>query len=141
MHQDKWDNTFLEISLAVSKLSKDSSSKVGSCIVTPDKKHISIGYNGMVSGIEETPEMWSNRQIKLLHVLHSEENNLLNCPFSPKDCTIYITHQPCSRCIIKLAQVKIKRIVYINKYERLENIDVWNYYAKLFDEIVQKQIL
>lgn len=138
--QEKWDMTFLQMAQTVSQMSKDPSTKVGSVIVTPDNRHISFGYNGMAAGIEETEEMWNNREIKYEHVLHSEENNLLNCPFDPAGCTIYVTHQPCHKCIIKLAQAKISRIVYVNEYERMKHRDIWDYYAKTFDEVVQKNL-
>lgn len=138
--QDQWDNTFLNMAVQVSLLSKDPSTKVGSILVTPDNKQISFGYNGFVAGIKETDEMWNDRSLKILHVLHSEENNLLNCNFNTFGCTIYLTHQPCIKCIIKLAQAKIRRIVYINKYEKMGYMDIWNEYAKLFEEVIQKSI-
>ena len=139
-NQEKWDNLFLKMALEVSTMSKDPSTRVGSILVTSDNKQISFGYNGFVAGIVETSEMWNNRDLKLLHVLHSEENNLLNCKFDTKGTTIYVTHQPCPKCIIKLAQAKIRRIVYINKYEKMGNLDIWNEYAKLFDEVKQMNI-
>ena len=139
-NQSKWDNLFLKMAMEVSSMSKDKSTKVGSIIVSPDHTKISFGYNGMVAGIEETDDMWNIRDVKMIEVLHSEENNLLNCPFNVQGCTIYITHQPCTKCIIKLAQAKIKRIVYINKYDRLEHLDVWKKYARLFNEVIQLNI-
>lgn len=139
--QDKLDQVFLKMALTVSELSKDPSTKVGSILTSPDNTQISCGYNGMVAGVEETDDMWNIREIKYLHVLHAEENNLLNCPFSTHGCTMYITHQPCSKCIIKLAQAKIKRIVYLNSYERLLNDEIWDKYTKMFDEVVQKDII
>ena len=138
--QNQWDNLFLKMAMEVANMSKDKSTKVGSIIVSPDYTKISFGYNGMVAGIEETHDMWNIRDIKLIEVLHSEENNLLNCPFDVKGCTIYITHQPCTKCIIKLAQAKINRIVYINKYDRLEHLNIWEKYTKCFSEVIQKSI-
>ena len=91
----------------------------------------------MASGIEENDEMWNNRDIKLKHVIHSEENCLLNCPFTLKGCTIYITHQPCPKCIIRLYQAGIKRVIYLNKYEKMGDLDIWQKYADKFEEIKQ----
>jgi dCMP deaminase len=139
--QDQWDNLFLKMALEVSKMSKDESTKVGSIMVTSDNTNISFGYNGMVSGILEPIELWSDRPSKLLEVIHSEENTLLNSPFRPNGCTIYITHQPCTKCIIRLSQAKIKRVVYINEYPRLENRDVWEKYAKKIGCVIQKNII
>jgi dCMP deaminase len=135
--QDKWDELFLKMATNVATMSKDDSTKVGSILVTPDNTNISFGYNGMVSGVDEPSELWLKRDSKLKEVIHSEENTLLNCPFKPRGCTIYVTHQPCTRCIIRLAQAKIRRIVYGEPYRRLEDLDVWQKYAKLFDEVKQ----
>lgn len=96
----------------------------------------------MAAGIEETQEMWTNREIKLKEVIHAEDNCLLNCPFNFRNCncTIYITHQPCPRCIIKLYQAKIKRIIYNLKYEKMGDLDIWKKYASKFSEIKQIEV-
>jgi dCMP deaminase len=138
--QQKWDQHWLQVAQITSELSKDPSTKVGAVIVTPDNRQCSLGYNGFAAGIEETEEMWNVREIKLKHVIHAEENCLLNCPFNPDGCSIYITHQPCPKCIIKLAQSRIKKIIYYKKYEKMGDIDIWNMYAKKFDEILQLNI-
>jgi dCMP deaminase len=136
--QETWDQVWLKTAFNVSTLSKDPSTKVGSVLVTPDNKQCSIGYNGFAQGIEETEEMWNIKEIKYEHVIHSELNNILNCPFSPENCTIYITHQPCTKCIIMLYQVKVKRIIYSHPYKRdFVNVDIWNFYANKFQECKQ----
>jgi dCMP deaminase len=137
---NQWDSLFLKMAYEVSLLSKDPSTKCGSIIVTPNRKNISFGYNGFVSGVEETNEMWNERPKKYLEVIHSEQNNILNCPFDTNGCSIYITHQPCTKCIILLAQSGISKIIYSKKYDRIENLDVWEKYSKLFLEVRQVSI-
>lgn len=138
--QETWDKHWLKIAIETSKLSKDPSTKVGACIVTSNNEQCSIGYNGFAKGLPESEEMWNNRELKYLLVVHAEENALLNSPFSTKGCTVYITHQPCAKCIIRLVQAGIKRIVYNLPYTRMGNMDIWEMHAKMFDEIKQIDI-
>lgn len=113
---------------------------MGSVIVTPDNRHCSVGYNGFAAGIEETEEKWQ-RPIKYQYVIHSEENAILNCPFETIGCTIYITHQPCHRCIQRLRNAGIKRIIYNKKYDNLEYKNIWDETYTLFDTVKQMDIL
>ena len=42
-----WDEYFMGIALLTAMRSKDPSSQVGACIVSPENKILSLGYNGM----------------------------------------------------------------------------------------------
>ena len=134
--QQKWDRTFMEMAVAISKMSKDPTTKVGAIIVSPDNTQISCGYNGFVCGINETPEKWE-RPKKYDYAIHAEENALLFCPFDTKESTIYCTHQCCHRCIKIVKQARIRRVVYLNEYINLEHKDIWLEHAELFDEVVK----
>lgn len=139
--QDKWDQHWLKVAKVTSELSKDPSTKVSGIIVTPDNRKCSIGYNGFAAGITETDEMWNNRELKLKLVVHAEENALLNCPFDTIGCTIYVTHQPCPKCIIRLLQSGISRIVYNLPYTKMGDYDIWEMHAKKFKEVKQLDII
>ena len=41
-----WDEYFMGIALLTAMRSKDPSSQVGACIVSPENKILSLGYNG-----------------------------------------------------------------------------------------------
>lgn len=131
---DKWNNFWMGMAYQAATLSKDKSTKVGAVIVTPDNRQCSIGYNGFAAGIEETDEKWE-RPTKYSYVIHAEENCLLNCPFDTVECTAYVTHQPCHRCISRLINAGIRKLYYGQPYERLECQDVWEDHAQLFDVI------
>lgn len=120
----------------VAKLSKDESTKVGAVIVSSDNKKCSMGYNAFAAGVEETQEKWQ-RPRKYEYVIHAEENAILNCPFDKTGCTIYITHQPCHKCIARLKNAGIRRIVYNLEYKNLQYKDIWDEHVKLFDEVVK----
>ena len=138
--QQTWDKHWMNVAILTSKLSKDPTTQVGAVLLTPDNRQCAIGYNGFARGIEETPEMWNNRDVKLKYVIHAEENALLNTPFSPKDCSIYITHQPCPKCIIRVLQAGIIRVIYNLPYTKMGDVDIWQVHANKFKEIRQLDI-
>ena len=45
-----WDEYFMGIALLTAMRSKDPNSQVGACIVSPENKILSLGYNGMPMG-------------------------------------------------------------------------------------------
>ena len=131
---DKWNEFWMNMALQVASLSKDPITKVGSCIVTMDNRQCSIGYNGFPAGIEETEEKWQ-RPIKYEYTTHAEENAIINCPFDTKGTKIYITFQPCHKCIGKLIAAGIKEVYFKDYYERLENKHIWLEMSSQFDII------
>jgi dCMP deaminase len=126
--------TYLQIAQSAALLSKDPSTKVGACIVSKDGRQFSIGYNGFPRGVEETPEKWE-RPLKYQYTVHSEVNAILNCPFDMRGSSIYVTLQPCHRCLGALIQAGIQYVYFNSYYERLEYIDVWNDLSKHFEVI------
>lgn len=118
-----WDEYFMGIALLSAKRSKDPSTKVGSCIVDQDNKVVSIGYNGMPKGIDESQLTWEKNDDldnKYLYVCHAEFNAILNIKngASLKGCKIYVTLFPCNECAKAIIQTGIKEVIYLsNKYE------------------------
>lgn len=48
-----WDEYFMGVAKLAGLRSKDPNSQVGSCIVSPDNKILSIGYNGFPRGCSD----------------------------------------------------------------------------------------
>ena len=109
----KWDKRFLDLACLVSGWSKDPATKVGAVIVNERKQILGIGFNGFPRGIEDKPELYANREIKLLYVSHAERNALDNClvDLFSQNATIYCTLFPCPDCAKGIIQRGIKRIV------------------------------
>ncbi len=119
-----WDEYFMGIALLSSERSKDPNTKVGACIVDENKKVVSIGYNGMPSGCDESQLSWNRGEgldSKYLYVCHAEFNAILNTrngTSALRGCTLYVTLFPCNECTKAIIQTGIKEVVYIsNKYE------------------------
>jgi len=107
-----WDRHWLGVAKAVSKGSKDPSTKIGAIIIRPDRSEVSWGYNGFPNGIADTLERLNNREIKYGLVLHGEENALLKACEDVTGCTIYIWPLfSCKRCALQIIQSGIKRVV------------------------------
>lgn len=119
-----WHQYFMGIAILASKRSKDPSTKVGSCIVTPDSRVIGIGWNGMPN-----VKSWLNNdslfpwgkesqdplENKYMYVVHSEPNAILHASESVKGCTMYLTWYPCSECAKTIAQSGISHLVYLHR--------------------------
>ena len=83
--------------------SKDPNSQVGSCIVSPDNKILSIGYNGFPRGCSDDVFPWSREgdelDTKYFYVTHSELNAILNYRGgSLEGSKIYVSLFPCNEC-------------------------------------------
>ena len=119
-----WDEYFMGIAVLSCERSKDPNTKVGACIVDENKRVVSIGYNGMPSGCDESQLSWNRGEgldSKYLYVCHAEFNAILNSrngTSALRGCTLYVTLFPCNECTKAIIQTGIKEIVYIsNKYE------------------------
>lgn len=107
-----WDNWLLGLSEYISTASKDPSTKVGAVIVDADRRVVSVGYNGLPRGVEDSNERLNNRDIKYKMIIHAERNAILFAQKSLKDCTLYVyPMMPCASCASMVIQSGIKRVV------------------------------
>ena len=110
-----WDEYFMGIASLSALRSKDPNTKVGACIVDNDNKVVSIGYNGMPTGLDESKLSWNKGEgldSKYLYVCHAEFNAILNTRHGEalKGCRLYVTLKAC-------IQTGIKEIIYLeDKY-------------------------
>lgn len=99
---------------AASFRSEDPYVKVGACALRKDFSVAGTGYNGAPSGIEID---WTNRDERLKHVIHAENNCLGYC--TPGDVgLIACTLLPCAACMAIIARYKVNTIVYGEVYQR-----------------------
>lgn len=77
-----WDEYFMGVAKLSGMRSKDPNSQVGACIVSPDNKILSMGYNGFPKGCSDDVFPWAREggelDTKYLYVTHSELNAILN---------------------------------------------------------------
>ncbi|BAP39550.1 deoxycytidylate deaminase [Metamycoplasma canadense] len=130
----KWEIYFMSLAKLSALRSKDPTTKVGACIVSPNNYVISLGYNGM-------PTSFNNKEVdndevfpwnrpnqsndvlgsKYTYVVHAEANaiinaNLTNSKIEPGS-SIFVTHSPCYNCAKIIVQSKISKVYYANAYK------------------------
>lgn len=122
-----WDEYFMGIAVLSAQRSKDGSTQVGACIVSPDRKILSLGYNGMPTGCDDDDMPWERSgaplATKYLYVCHAELNAILNAHVgSLKGATLYTTLFPCNECTKAIIQSGIAEVVYMDdKYHDTDN--------------------
>lgn len=110
--QRDWDEYFMKIAETASERSKDPSSKMGCVIVDENKRVVSLGYNGLVQGADESKMTLSERPMKYRFAIHSEMNAILFARENLHGCTIYNRVATCDNCLKHCLQAGIKRFVY-----------------------------
>ena len=110
--QRAWDEYFMQIAETVATKSKDPSSKMGCVIVDQNKRVVSLGYNGMLQGADESKMTLSERPMKYYFAIHSEMNALIFARRDLTGCTIYNRVATCENCLKYCLQAGIKRFVY-----------------------------
>lgn len=116
-----WDEYFMGVAMLSAQRSKDPNTQVGACIVSPEHKILSMGYNGFPIGCSDDGFTWDREgeDNKYFYVTHSELNAILNYRGgSLEGTTIYVTMFPCNECAKAIIQAGIKEVIYAeNKYK------------------------
>lgn len=118
--QVSWDEYFMLQAILASFKSKDPATKVGSVFVDQNNHQLSMGYNGFVSGIDESLLPWGKDKSQPLehqkygYVVHSEANAILHSPSSLENSRCYVTLFPCNECAKLLASVKVKEVIFMS---------------------------
>lgn len=103
--------------------SKDPNTQVGACIVSPQNKIMSMGYNGFPRGCSDDEYPWERQgnalDTKYPFVCHAELNAILNAHGrNLEGCTIYVALFPCNECAKAIIQSGIKKVVFLSdKYD------------------------
>ena len=136
--QKELDKTYMDMAIAMSKLSKGARAKVGAVAVTKNGVVIT-GVNGLPKELGNSLEqivdntswhwnmVYTQAIVSKLTVIHAENNILVKCAregVSMLDSTIYTTLSCCEHCASMLASVGVKRVVYLDEYRCKKGIDV-----------------
>ena len=111
---ENWDRKFIKLSKHISDWSKDKNKKVGAVIVDSDNIVLSMGYNGIPRGCDDTDESRYERPIKYLFTEHAERNAIYHAArhgVSLKDCKLYVTLFPCADCARAMIQSGITKLI------------------------------
>ena len=124
-----WDEYFMGIAMLTAMRSKDPNSQVGACIVSPENKILSLGYNGMPLGCPDDEMPWNREgeplDTKYMYVCHAELNAILNNAHGNlKGARVYVTLFPCNECAKAIIQSGIAEIIYLSDKYRDSDISI-----------------
>lgn len=114
-----WNQYFMSQALLISTRSSCERLSVGAVVVR-DRRVISAGYNGSVSGDLHCSE----NGCKIIdghcvRTVHAEVNAILQCSkfgVRTDEADIYVTHFPCLQCSKVIIQAGIKNLYYLHDY-------------------------
>lgn len=107
-----WDRRFITLAEEVAAWSKDPSSQVGAVIVRPDRRVVSMGFNGFPQAMPDDEALYADRDEKLSRILHAEMNALIFAAQPVTGCTLYTApFLTCDRCAVVMIQAGITRFV------------------------------
>ena len=118
-----WDEFFMGAAMLCAKRSKDPNTQVGACIVNPENRIVSVGYNGFPAGCDDDVFPWERSgddryDTKYLYVCHAELNAILNARGTNLTGNrLYVALFPCNECAKAIIQSGITEVIYLsNKY-------------------------
>lgn len=144
--KSKFINAYMEVAETFAKLSSAKRLQVGA-IVVKDDRIISIGYNGMPAGWDNTCEHkeyvygnvpmdpWlfkeeDSDQFYMMktrpEVIHAEANAIAKLAKSSESgdgSTMFLTHAPCIDCAKQVYTAGIKKVYYRDSYKDTMGLD------------------
>lgn len=151
------DSVYMKTAIVVSQESNCVSRKVGAVIVK-NGRIVSTGYNGTppghenccdIFGLNVAPELyngdtlteegrrlhheWSNR-----HEIHAEMNALIWAArhgVSTEGADIFVTLSPCHDCTKAIIAAGIKRLVYLEPYDKTEDWNDWHDFVSQYIKV------
>lgn len=116
---------FMSIARTWATLSTCSSRvAVGCVLVNQFGQIIASGYNGSPRGFPHCDEVGCMFDIEnhCIRAIHAEMNAILQCArtgVQTNGCDLYVTHSPCSRCAMIIAQSGISHVIYGEIYKSI----------------------
>ena len=97
----RYDNFYMDVAVRTAEMSYARRKKVG-CVIVKDGNIISLGWNGMPSGMDNNCEVEGDGVLHTRYeVSHAEENALSKLAKrggGADGSTVYNTYEPCLQC-------------------------------------------
>ncbi len=115
--KNKKDRYWMDTASAVAVNSTCTSTlSVGAVLVDTEGVPITLAVNGTADNFPTCDEFGCNFENGKPRHIHAEEQVIINCARgrtkSTEGATLYVTHSPCSRCALRIAQAGITRVVF-----------------------------
>jgi len=115
--RELYHQLWMDMAWRASLMSHSVKRRVGAVLVK-DGDPISIGWNGMPSGLPNACERWDDalqKYVTLDGVLHAEENivrKMARSASSSTGATLYITYAPCDKCARLIWGMGVAQVYY-----------------------------
>ena len=130
--KQKWVDAFMDTAERFAQLSSAKRLKVGS-VVVKDNRIISIGYNGMPSGWDNTCEdvievhedggVITKTKDEVIHAEANAISKLAKSGDSGNGADLFCTHAPCIHCAKIIYGAGIKKVYYRHSYRDTIGLD------------------
>ena len=122
-----WDEYFMKMAFLVAERSTCLRHHIGTVIVR-DKRILTTGYNGAVSGTKDCLELGclrdelgipSGTRHEICRAVHAEQNAIIQAGLHGiklEGAIIYCTHSPCILCAKMIANSKITKYITCTDY-------------------------
>lgn len=118
-----WDVWYMRMVYVVASKSKDTSTKIGAVIVK-NNRIVSVGYNGMPCGVDDSIVSRYDRPKKYMFFEHGERNSIYSAARNGIEldgAVMYTQGIPCCDCGRAVIQSGIRRVVVHNVFEQVAN--------------------
>ncbi|RDJ35263.1 MAG: cytidine deaminase [Crenarchaeota archaeon] len=105
------DDFYMGMAFWAASKSKDPATQVGAVIISEDNVPLGWGYNGPPQGILDNSINWA-RPEKYDFICHAEENAMDHSVSNLENSVMYVTAEPCSRCMLRIVKFSFKKVVY-----------------------------
>jgi len=134
MEASNYIREMMSLAIETSRFSKDPSTKVGA-VAALNKRVIGTGRNGFPPGVDDSADLYSNREIKHLLVQHAEENLISICGDQIRGGDVFVTFPVCNRCAGKLIVAGVKSVYAMVSYDMpKEWLLRWNISVAMFQQ-------
>jgi dCMP deaminase len=113
MDKFKWPRRWLSLAHEVASWSKDQT-QVGAVIFDRNRNPRGFGYNGIPRGLDDQNPVRTQKPLKNWYFEHAERNVIYACSrngISCDDCTLAVTHWPCTDCTRAIIQSGISTVI------------------------------
>jgi dCMP deaminase len=121
--KQKWIDAYMDTAERFAQLSSAERLHVGACVVK-DHRIISIGYNGMPAGWDNSCEDEAYKTKD--EVIHAEANAIAKLARSNESGlggTMFVTHAPCIDCAKLIYGAGVEKVYYRHTYRETTGID------------------
>ena len=123
--KSKWVDAYMDTAERFAQLSSAERLKVGACVVK-DHRIISIGYNGMPAGWDNTCEENGSTKDE---VIHAEANAIIKLARDGErgdGSSLFCTHAPCIECAKLIVGAGISKVYYRDTYRKDKGLQFLN---------------